>query len=162
RRDRAHARGRGRAADARRAADVPAGAGAGGPARRDGAGAPAARPAAARRGREGIGRLQLLVAPGRLTRRRSPCPPVSASRGYKARPSAWASPGAPSASRIPGRNSAPRVIAPPIAAAPTSVARAPIAAAIGAVSAKDKGRSPIEISQSRLETRPSIDAGTWR
>ena len=63
---------------------------------------------------------------------------------------------------MPGRKRAPRVTAPPIAAAPTSVARAPTAAATGAVNAKESGRSPIEISQSRLETRPSIDAGTWR
>jgi len=32
----------------------------------------------------------------------------------------------------------------------------------GAVSANDSGSRPIEISQSRLDTRPSIDAGTWR
>ena len=37
--------------------------------------------------------------------------------------------------------------------------RTPIAAATGPVSAKESGSRPIEISQSRLETRPSIAAG---
>ena len=32
----------------------------------------------------------------------------------------------------------------------------------GPVRAKDSGSRPIEISQSRLETRPSSAAGTWR
>src|SRR5947208_2300373 len=67
-----------------------------------------------------------------------------------------------SVARIPGRNSAESVTAAPTSAAPTNVARTPIAAATGAVSANDSGRSPIEISQSRLETRPSIDVGTCR
>ena len=34
--------------------------------------------------------------------------------------------------------------------------------AAGAVSANESGSSPIEIIQSRLETRPSIEAGTCR
>ena len=40
--------------------------------------------------------------------------------------------------------------------------RTPIAALTGPVSANDTGSSPIEISQSRLDTRPSSAAGTWR
>ena len=63
-------------------------------------------------------------------------------------------------SRIPGRKSAPRVTAPPITAAPTSVARTPTSEAAGAVNANERGRRPIEINQSRLETRPRSDAGT--
>ena len=89
--------------------------------------------------------VYLALATGRLTNGRSPARDLSSSM-----------------SRIPGRNRAPSVIAPPIAAAPTRVARAPTRSATGAVSAKDNGNSPIEISQSRLETRPSIDAGTCR
>jgi hypothetical protein len=65
-------------------------------------------------------------------------------------------------SRIPGRKSAPSVTTAPTIAAPTSVARTPTAAATGAVRAKETGRSPIEISQSRLDTRPSIAFGTCR
>ena len=65
-------------------------------------------------------------------------------------------------SRIPGRKRAPNVTTPPTSAAAISVARAPIAPATGAVSANEIGNSPIEISQSRLETRPSIALGTWR
>jgi hypothetical protein len=38
----------------------------------------------------------------------------------------------------------------------------PIAPLTGAVSAKETGTRPIEISQSRLETRPSRCPGTWR
>src|SRR6478735_7064567 len=63
---------------------------------------------------------------------------------------------------IPGRNSAASVIAAPTRPAPTRVARTPSAAATGAVSANEMGSRPIEISQSRLETRPSIELGTWR
>ena len=47
-------------------------------------------------------------------------------------------------------------------AAPISVALTPTSPATGAVSAKESGSRPIEISQSRLETRPSMEAGTWR
>lgn len=43
----------------------------------------------------------------------------------------------------------------PRTAAPTSVSRAPISAVAGPVSATDRGSSPVEVSQSRLETRPS-------
>src|SRR5436190_2904469 len=68
--------------------------------------------------------------------------------------------GRASMSRIPGRKYAASVTAPPTRAAPTSVARAPTAPATGAVSAKEIGSRPIEISQSRLETRPSIEIGT--
>jgi hypothetical protein len=63
---------------------------------------------------------------------------------------------------MPGSSSAANVITPPIRPAPTSVARAPIAPLTVPVSAKDSGSSPIEISQSRLETRPSSAGGTWR
>ena len=65
-------------------------------------------------------------------------------------------------SRIPGRSSAPNVTTPPSTPAPTSVVCAPIAPLTGPVSAKDSGSRPIEISQSRLDTRPSSAAGTWR
>ena len=54
------------------------------------------------------------------------------------------------------------MIAPPSTADPISVARTPTAAATGAVSAKESGTSPIETSQSRLETRPSREEGTCR
>src|SRR5690349_19126846 len=72
-------------------------------------------------------------------------------------------PGAASSTlRIPGRNSAPSVSAAPATPAIASVPRAPTAAAAGPVSANDTGRRLIEISQSRLETRPSSAAGTCR
>lgn len=43
-----------------------------------------------------------------------------------------------------------------------NVLRTPIAALTGPVSANDSGSRPIEISQSRLETRPSSEVGTRR
>ena len=46
--------------------------------------------------------------------------------------------------------------------AATSVVRIPSAALTGPVIANDTGSSPIEISQSRLDTRPSSAAGTCR
>src|SRR4051795_10331071 len=55
-----------------------------------------------------------------------------------------------SIARMPGRNSPASVTTAPSAPAPTSVACTPIAALTGPVRAKDSGRSPIEISQSRL------------
>ena len=64
--------------------------------------------------------------------------------------------------RTPRMNSAANVTAAPSTPAATNVARTPIAALTGPVSAKDRGSSPIEMSQSRLETRPSMAAGTWR
>ena len=63
---------------------------------------------------------------------------------------------------MPGRKYAPKVIAAPSTAAPIRVARTPTKAATGAVSANDSGMSAIETNQSRLETRPSIEPGTWR
>jgi hypothetical protein len=48
----------------------------------------------------------------------------------------------------------------PSTPAPASVARAPTASAIGPVSAKDTGVSPIDTNQSTLVTLPSISAGT--
>jgi hypothetical protein len=59
-------------------------------------------------------------------------------------------------------NSAPKVTTAPTIPAPISVARTPIAPLTGPVSANDSGSRPIEISQSRLDTRPSSAAGTWR
>ena len=58
-------------------------------------------------------------------------------------------------SRMPGMKNAPSVAAPPIRPAPTSVARTPTTDAIGPVIANETGSRLIEISQSRLETRPS-------
>ena len=50
----------------------------------------------------------------------------------------------------------------PITAAVIHGALDSIAVEMGPVSARDTGTRPIEISQSRLETRPSIDVGTCR
>ena len=63
---------------------------------------------------------------------------------------------------MPGKKRAPRVTVLPIAAATTNVARVPISAVAGAVSANETGRRPIEIIQSRLDTRPSSEEGTCR
>ena len=56
----------------------------------------------------------------------------------------------------------PIVTAAPIRPAPISVASTPNAAASGPTTAKLSGTPPIEISQSRLETRPSRWPGTSR
>ena len=63
---------------------------------------------------------------------------------------------------IPGSSSAETVTRAPAAPATTSAVWAPIAAATGPVTANEIGSRPIEISQSRLDTRPSIAAGTSR
>src|SRR6266498_1991075 len=65
-------------------------------------------------------------------------------------------------SRIPGRNNAARVTTPPSRPAHTRVALAPSAEAIGPVTAKETGTSPIEMNQSNLETRPRSWPGTRR
>jgi hypothetical protein len=65
-------------------------------------------------------------------------------------------------SRIPGTKNAAQVTTAPTTPAATSVPRVPIAPATGPVRAKDSGSRPIEMSQSRLETRPSMARGTWR
>ena len=54
------------------------------------------------------------------------------------------------------------MIAPPMSPAATSVARTPNAPATGPTSAYDSGTSPIEMNQSRLETRPSSRPGMRR
>ena len=61
----------------------------------------------------------------------------------------------PSTDRIPGAAARRASRRPPITPAAISVACAPIAPLTGPVSANDSGSRPIEISQSRLETRPS-------
>ena len=48
------------------------------------------------------------------------------------------------------------VTLPPISPAATSVARAPMHAAIGSVSANEIGTRPIEMNQSKLETQPKM------
>ena len=63
---------------------------------------------------------------------------------------------------MPGRKSAASVTAAPPNPAMRSVVRAPATAATGAVSAYEMGSRLMETSQSRLETRPSSWAGTWR
>jgi hypothetical protein len=63
---------------------------------------------------------------------------------------------------MPGRNRKTSVIALPISPAPTSVVRAPMASATGPVNAYESGTRPIEMNQSKLETRPSIRPGTSR
>jgi len=68
----------------------------------------------------------------------------------------------PSATRIPGSQSAAKVTTAPTAPAAMSVPCVPIAALSGPVSAKESGSRPMEMSQSRLDTRPSISPGTWR
>jgi hypothetical protein len=59
-------------------------------------------------------------------------------------------------SRIPGTKNAAQVTTASTTPAATSVPRVPIAPATGPVRAKDSGSRPIEMSQSRLETRPSM------
>ena len=54
------------------------------------------------------------------------------------------------------------MIAAPMSPAPTSVARTPKAAATGPVSANEIGTRPIEMNQSRLETRPRRRPGMRR
>ena len=67
-----------------------------------------------------------------------------------------------SGSRAPGKSMNPIVTAAPIRPAPISVASTPNAAASGPTTAKLSGTPPIEISQSRLDTRPSRWPGTSR
>lgn len=50
----------------------------------------------------------------------------------------------------------------PATPATRNVVRAPMAAASGAVRAKESGTRPIDTNQSRLETRPSRARGTRR
>jgi hypothetical protein len=50
----------------------------------------------------------------------------------------------------------------PMTPAPINVVRTPSALLTGAVSANDRGSSPIEINQSRLDTQASSAAGTCR
>jgi len=57
--------------------------------------------------------------------------------------------------RIPGRNRNDKVTIAPRTPAPINVARVPKRFAAGPVSANDSGVRPIEMNQSRLETRPS-------
>jgi hypothetical protein len=61
---------------------------------------------------------------------------------------------------MPGMNRAPNVAALPTTAATRSVFRAPINPAAGAVKANETGKNPIEINQSRLDTRPRSEGGT--
>src|SRR5262249_20114042 len=63
---------------------------------------------------------------------------------------------------MPGERRADRLTPAPARPAAHTVACAPMAAATGPVTANEMGSSRIEISQSRLDTRPSIDAGTSR
>ena len=63
--------------------------------------------------------------------------------------------------RTPGTNSAPNVTTAPATPASTRVFWAPTSALTGPVRAKERGSRPIEISQSRLDTRPSMPAGTF-
>ena len=121
-----------------------------------------------RRGPPGVGhepagrdrpadRLLAQAVAGTASRSPSRPGPCRASDGSGTSPSP-----SPSTARMPGSSSAPNVTTPPIRPAPTSVVWAPIAALTGPVSANDSGSRPIEISQSRLDTRPSSAAGTWR
>ena len=101
------------------------------------------------------------IAAGR--RARLPHPPAGAAElrrlGLGRAAHAPAAGARPSTARMPGHHSAAEVTTAPITPAATSVACAPIAALTGPVSANDSGSRPIEISQSRLETRPSRCAG---
>src|ERR1035438_3719570 len=65
-----------------------------------------------------------------------------------------------SGERMPGRNRNAKVMTEPSRPAPISVVRVPSQVATGPASAYDSGISPIEISHSRLETRPSRRVGT--
>ncbi len=70
--------------------------------------------------------------------------------------------GCSSTERIPGRNRNENVTIAPRTPAPISVGRAPKRLAAGPVNANDSGSNPIEMNQSRLETRPSSCRGTSR
>ena len=53
-------------------------------------------------------------------------------------------------------------MAAPTRPAPTSVVRAPSTCATGPVNANERGTRPIEMNQSKLDTRPSSRPGTRR
>ena len=67
-----------------------------------------------------------------------------------------------STERIPGRNRNASVTIAPSTPAPTSVRRAPARLATGPVNANESGSRPMEMNQSRLDTRPSSCRGTRR
>ncbi|CAN5690708.1 hypothetical protein BH20ACT21_BH20ACT21_11000 [soil metagenome] len=60
---------------------------------------------------------------------------------------------------MPGRNNAANVITAPVSPATTRVVPAPIATATGPQRAKDNGNRAVEMSQSRLDTRPRSAPG---
>src|SRR5215210_7325303 len=67
-----------------------------------------------------------------------------------------------SRSRIPGMKRKTRVTMPPSTPAPMRVSRTPKTAATGPVRAKEIGTRPIEMNQSKLDTRPRSLSGTRR
>ena len=96
-------------------------------------------------------------------RRQSLAQPIVSSIGRRTMPvGAGAAASRSSIARTPGTSSAAKVTTAPSTPAPISVVRSPSAALTGPVMAKDTGSRPIEISQSRLETRPSSSVGTSR